>query len=100
MKSIIESNNLANILFEIGYDFYKGINGVYYHFDLRKNNNYYEVYIIRPDNKELIMFKLNPKMKIVNINGFIKRHFKLPKGKINIKDWETYIVGGVREYEN
>lgn len=84
MKYEIKSNNLANILYDIGYIFYKGINGVYYHFNVRRYKNCYRVNMYRPDNKHLTIFKLNENMEIVDIIDYIKERFDLPKGKINI----------------
>lgn len=97
MKYEIKNNNLANILYYIGETFYKGINGVYYHFKVRKYKNLHKVYIGRPDNKYLLIFQLNENMEIENINDYINERFILPKGKINIENWQSYIVGGYKE---
>lgn len=93
MKHKIENINLANILYEIGYIFYKAINGVYYSFELRGN----DVYIIRPDKVEKLMLSLNTDKKIIYVEDFINEHFELPKGIINIENWQSYICGGTRK---
>lgn len=97
MKYEIKNNNLANILYYIGEAFYKGINGVAYNFNVRKYKNCYRVNIYRPDNKHLTIFKLNENTEIVDIIDYINDRFELPKGKINIDNWQSYIVGGLKE---
>ena len=93
MKYEIKSNNLVNILHDIGYYFYKGINGNWYDFKVRKYKNSYRVNIYRQyNNKHLLIFKLNENMEIVDINDYIKEYFDLPKGKINIENWQCYFM--------
>ena len=93
-KYYIQSNILANILYKIGYTFYKGINGIAYTFKIRKYKNCYRVNIYRPDGKHLTIFKINENTEIIDVIDFIKERFELPKGKIDITDWELYLWGG------
>lgn len=92
MKYEIKSNNLVNILYDIGHYFYKGINGNWYDFKVRKYKNSYRVNMYRQDGKYLLIFKLNENMEIVDINDYIKEYFDLPKGKINIENWQCYLM--------
>ena len=92
MKYEIKSNNLVNILHDIEYHFYKEINGAWYDFEVRKYKNSYRVSMYRQYDKPLLIFKLNENMEIVDINDYIKEYFDLPKGKINIENWQCYFM--------
>lgn len=98
-KYIIKSNILANILYNIGYTFYKCINGIPYDFKVRKHKNCYRVNMYRPDNKHLTIFKINVNLQIIDIVDFITQRFELPKGEIDITDWELYLWGGKDIYD-
>lgn len=105
-KHNIQTNYLANILYEIGYEFYKAINGNRYSFEVRKplqeedlfgDKTTYEIYIIDDwDEEELLILTLDDNFKIKYINDYIQDHFVLPKENIIVDNWEFYIVGGVK----
>lgn len=92
-KYHIKDNNLANILYNIGYTFYKCINGVYYDFKVRKYKNCYRVNMYN-DEEHITIFKLNENLEIIDIIDYINNRFDLPKGKIEIEQWELYLFGG------
>lgn len=82
-------NELAKILNYIGYTFYKAINGAYYNFEVINN----EVFIIRDDNKRLLIFKINNNGKIIDIQEDINNWFDFNDiiYPIIINGWEQYL---------
>lgn len=84
-----KTNELSKILNYIGYTFYKAINGAYYNFEVKNN----EVFIIREDNKRLLIFKIDNNGKIVDIQEDINNWFDFSDiiEPINIIGWEEYL---------
>lgn len=78
---------LSKILYEIGYAFYKGINGMYLHFEVKDNI----VYSIKSNDDTLELFRINEKGKIIKTEPYLKKYFIFPKHSIDVENWENYI---------
>ena len=98
---------LANILYKIGYHFYKGINGMYLQFAVRENVQVqdlfgnarkYTIIGINENDNECEFFSLDENNKICDIHSFLIKYFEFDTDlEIIIENWEYYIVGGIKE---
>lgn len=106
-KSPLNSKYLANILYYIGYEFYKCINGAYYQFDVRENTQKedlfgnirnYTIVAINENEEELAFFSLDQNNKICDIEPFLLKYFEFNTDiEIIVENWLDYLVGGIKE---
>ena len=106
-KINLSDKYLANILYKIGYHFYKGINGMYLQFDVRENVQdedlfgnvrKYEIIGINENENECVFFSLDENNKICDIHSSLLKYFEFDTNiNIIVDGWEHYIVGGIKE---
>ena len=106
-KVDLKSKYLANILYAIGYEFYKGINGAYLQFEVEENTQKdnlfgetrnYTIYAIDEEDNKCEFFQLDQNNRICEIQPKLLDYFEFHvEQEIIIDKWEHYLVGGIKE---
>lgn len=90
-REIPKTNKLEKIIYLIGYDFYKGINGCYYSFEFTSDK---KLIATNESGNKLVFFELDEKNHICNIQEDIYNWFdfsEVLETEIDYSNWENYL---------